>query len=210
VEAVSISAGIPTPRTYVIEDSALNAFATGRDPENGVVCVTTGLMSKLNRQELEGVIAHEIAHIKNFDIRYMMLVTVLIGIITLLSDFLLRSFFYSSVSRNRENNQLTLLMIAVGFLLAILTPFVGYLVRMAMSRQREYLADATGANLTKYPKGLADALRKISQDSKPLSKINKASAHLFISNPFKKKSFISNLFSTHPPIEDRIDKLERM
>lgn len=212
IEGLSIAAGIPTPKAYVIDDSALNAFATGRDPEHGVVCFTTGILKKLNRQELEGVISHELAHIKNYDIRYMMLVTVLIGIVTLLSDFLLRSFLWGSMTRDRENNQVTMIMIGIGLALAILSPFIGYLVRMAMSRQREYLADATGAKLTRYPQGLADALRKISQDPDPLvDKANKASAHLFISTPFRKtKSFVANLFATHPPIDDRIKKLESM
>lgn len=212
IEGLSIAAGIPTPKAYVIDDSALNAFATGRDPEHGVLCFTTGILNRLNRQELEGVIAHEIAHIKNYDIRYMMLVTVLIGIVTLLSDFLLRSFLWGSMARDRENNQVTMIMIGLGLLFAILSPFIGYMVRMAMSRQREYLADATGAHLTRYPQGLADALRKISEDPDPLvDKANKASAHLFISTPFRKtKSFVSKLFATHPPIEDRIKKLESM
>ena len=214
VEGLAIAAGVPTPKAYVIDDTALNAFATGRDPEHGIICVTTGLMNKLNRQELEGVIAHEMAHIKNYDIRYMMLVTILIGIITLLSDFLLRTFLYSSMGGDRrENNQMTIVFIVIGIVLAILAPFIGHLIRLAVSRQREYLADATGARLTKYPQGLADALKKIKGDPDPLvDKANKASAHLFISPPFRKKagSFFSGMFSTHPPIDDRIQKLERM
>lgn len=212
VEGLSIAAGLPkAPTVYVIEDSALNAFATGRNPEHATVTVTTGLLEKLNRLELEGVIAHEISHIKNYDIRVMMLASVMVGLTVLLSDFLLRSFLWGN--RDRENNGFTLLLIFVGFALAILAPFVGEVIKLSLSRKREYLADASGALLTRYPKGLADALRKIQNDPDPLvDHANKATAHLFISTPFRKtkSSFMKNIFSTHPPIEDRIKRLEAM
>lgn len=212
VEGLAIAAGLPKPKCYVIQDTALNAFATGRDPDHSAICVTTGLLNKLNRQELEGVIAHEMSHIKNYDIRVMMLTAVLVGILTLLSDFLLRSFLFGGGNRNRENNGAGMFLIVIGVVLAILSPLIGQLIKLAISRKREYLADASGAMLTRYPKGLANALRKISKDPDPLvDKANKATAHLFISTPFrKKKSFMIGLFATHPPIEERIKRLEQM
>jgi heat shock protein HtpX len=215
VEGLALAAGIPTPKCYVINDTALNAFATGRDPKNAAITVTTGLLKVLNRQELEGVIAHEMSHIKNYDIRFMMLTAVLVGIVTLLSDFLLRTFLWGGHggrSNNDKNGQMQIVFIVVGLLLAILTPIIGQMVKLAISRKREYLADANGALLTRYPQGLADALKKISNDPDPLvDKANKATAHLFISTPFrKKKSFMTGLFATHPPIGDRIKRLESM
>lgn len=214
VEGLSIAAGLKkAPKVYVIEDSALNAFATGRDPEHSAVTVTTGLLEKLNRLELEGVIAHEISHIKNYDIRVMMLAAVMVGLTVLLSDFLLRSFLWGSHGRKREQNNMTIVFILVGLALAILSPFIGEAIKLAISRKREYLADASGALLTRYPKGLADALRKIKEDPDPLvDHANKATAHLFISTPFRrsKKTFIKNLFSTHPPIDNRIKRLDSM
>ncbi len=216
VEGLSIAAGLSKPpKVYVIDDSALNAFATGRDPEHSAVTVTTGLMQKLNRQELEGVLAHELSHIKNYDIRVMMLAAVMVGLTVLLSDFLLRSFLWGGKSRDRESNQLTLVLIVVGIVLAILSPFIGEMIKLAVSRKREFLADASGALLTRHPKGLADALRKIKNDPDPLvDKANKATAHLFISIPFrhdkKQRSWMQNLFSTHPDIDERIKKLEGM
>ncbi len=212
VEGIAIAAGLSKPpKVYVIEDSALNAFATGRDPEHSAVTVTTGLMERLNKLELEGVIAHEISHIKNYDIRVMMLAAVMVGLTVLLSDFLLRSFLWGG-SRDRDN-KMAIVFIVVGLVLAILAPLVGEAIKLAISRKREYLADASGALLTRYPKGLADALKKISNDPDPLvDHANKATAHLFISTPFRKskKSFMKNLFSTHPPINDRIKRLEKM
>ncbi len=212
VEGLSIAAGLPKPpKVYVIEDTALNAFATGRDPEHSAVTVTTGLLDKLNKLELEGVLAHEISHIKNYDIRVMMLAAVMVGLTVLLSDFLLRSFLWGR--RDRESSQLTIVLILVGIGLAILSPFIGEAIKLAISRKREYLADASGAMLTRYPKGLADALKKIKDDPDPLvDHANKATAHLFISTPFRKKRkmFLKNLFNTHPPIDERIKKLESM
>ncbi len=213
VEGLAIAAGLPTmPKVYVIEDSALNAFATGRDPEHATVTVTTGLLERLNKLELEGVIAHEISHIKNFDIRVMLLASVMVGLTVLLSDFLLRSFLFGGHNRNEEKNSLTVVFIIAGLVLAILSPIIGEMMKLAISRKREFLADASGAMLTRYPKGLADALRKIKEDPDPLvDKANRATAHLFISTPFRKtKGTFTNLFSTHPDINERIKKLETM
>jgi heat shock protein HtpX len=214
VEGLAIAAGLAKPpKVYVINDDALNAFATGRDPEHSSITVTTGLLDKLNRLELEGVIAHEMSHIKNFDIRVMMLAAVMVGITVLLSDFLLRSFLWGRRGRDKEGGQLTFVFIIVGIALAILAPLVGEAIKLAISRKREYLADASGALLTRYPKGLADALKKIKSDPDPLvDHANKATAHLFISTPFRKskRSFLKKLYSTHPPIDDRIKRLEGM
>jgi len=215
VEGLAISAGIPTPKAYVIDDSALNAFATGRDPKNASITVTTGLLNTMNRQELEGVIAHEMSHIKNYDIRLMMLTAVLVGIVILLSDFLLRTFLWGGRGRRRDSRsggQLAVILIAIGLILAILAPIVGELIKLAISRKREFMADASGAILTRYPPGLASALRKISKDPNPLvDKANKATAHLFISTPFRNKTgFVTNLFATHPPLEERIKILDAM
>jgi heat shock protein HtpX len=215
IEGLSLAAGIPKPKAYIIDDTALNAFATGRDPEHSSITVTTGLMNKLNRQELEGVIAHEMSHIKNYDIRYMMLTAVLTGLIILLSDFLLRSFIWGGGRRSGSDNKggnLGVILIVVAVIFAILSPIIGQILKFSMSRKREYLADVNGALLTRYPPGLAGALSKISNDPDPLvDNANKATAHLFISTPFrKKKGFIAKLFMTHPPIEDRIKRLREM
>lgn len=213
VEGLAIAAGIPTPKCYVIDDTALNAFATGTDPKNASITVTTGLLKKLNRQELEGVIGHEMSHIKNYDIRVMLITAVLVGITILLSDFILRSFLWGGHGRERrEGGQLVIILIIVAFVFAILAPIIGEMIKLAVSRRREFLADASGAMLTRYPEGLASALEKIKGDPDPLvDKANKATAHLFISTPFrKKKGFLTGLFSTHPPIEERISKLRGM
>ena len=213
LEGLAIAAGIPVPKAYVIEDSALNAFATGRDPDHASVTVTTGLLKVMNRQELEGVIAHELSHIKNYDIRFMMLATVLVGLTTLLSDFILRSMWYGGGRRRSEKGGgAQLAIIAIGLLFAILAPLVGQLIKLAISRQREFLADANAAVLTRYPPALASALEKIKKDPDPLvDKANKATAHLFISTPFRNsKGFVTNLFSTHPPIDERVQRLRAM
>lgn len=212
IEGLAIAAGIPTPKAYVIEDSAMNAFATGRDPKNASITVTTGLLKAMNRQELEGVIAHEMSHIKNYDIRFMMLTAVLVGIVILLSDFLLRSFLWGRGSKGRKGGNIGFILIIIGLLLAVLSPIIGQLIKMAISRKREFMADSSGATLTRYPPGLASALKKISKDPDPLvDHANKAMSHLFISTPFrKKKSFVLKLFATHPPIEERIKRLEAM
>jgi len=213
VETLGIGLGIPTPALYLIDDSAPNAFATGRDPKHASVVVTTGLLEKLDRQELEGVIAHELSHVGNRDIRVMLLVTVMVGTIALLADWLLRSMFWGG-GRNRDDRDRGggggLIMI-VGLVLALLTPLIAGLVQMAVSRQREYLADASGALLTRYPQGLANALRKIAGDPEPLEVANKATAALYFSNPLKDRPIqFDRLFDTHPPIEERIRRLEAM
>lgn len=211
IEGLSLAAGIPVPKMYVIDTPALNAFATGRNPDDGAVVLTTGLIKKLNRQELEGVIAHELAHIKNYDIRVMMVAAVITGILLFLSQFLLRSMFFSG-GRARGGGKGQVVLIVVAIVLAILSPIVAEMIRLGISRKREYAADAGAAVMTRYPAGLAGALRKISTDPKPEERIaNRATNHLFISNPDRKKTgFWSRMFSTHPPIEDRIDRLERM
>jgi len=210
VEGLAIAAGLPKPEVYVIHSPAINAFASGRDPKNSVVAVTTGLMEKLNRQELEGVIAHEMSHIKNYDIRTMMLAATLVGVVAFMSDIMLRSLWFGGGRRNSRDGGHAFIMI-IGIVLAILAPLVAYLIKMSISRKREYLADASGAMLTRYPKGLADALKKISKDPEVLKSASNATAHLFISNPFrKKKKLFSNLFSTHPPLEERIKRLDAM
>ncbi|MFC2136399.1 zinc metalloprotease HtpX [Bacteroidota bacterium] len=212
VEGLAVAAGLPTPKCYVINDSALNAFATGKKPETASIAVTTGLLEKMNRQELEGVIAHEMSHIKNNDIKVMMLAAVLVGVILLLSQFLLRSFLWGGKGSRRDSNNATLIFILVGLVLAVLAPVFSEIIRLSISRKREFMADAGGATLTRYPPGLASALKKISKDPDPLvDHANKATAHLFISNPFRrKKGRKSSLFSTHPPIEERIRRLEEM
>ena len=206
-ENLSIAAGLPMPRLYIISDPAPNAFATGRDAKHAVVCVTTGLINMLEKNELEGVIAHELSHIGNRDMLLSTMVVVMAGFVALLSDLFLRSRMWdNSSSRNNSSGPLLLL---IGLVLAILTPVAATLIRLAISRKREFLADASGALLTRYPEGLANALRKISVTPLPMRTANHATAHLFISNPFGnlKTSKLSNLFLTHPPVEERIHAL---
>lgn len=218
VENLTIAAGLPTPKIYIIDDESPNAFATGRDPKHAVVCFTSGILQKLDKTELEGVAAHELSHIGNYDIRLMMLVVVLVGMITLLADWFLRFSFFGgrrSRSNNNDGAQLQMILLAVGLLLAILSPLIATLIKLAVSRQREYLADASGAMLTRYPEGLASALEKISINQPPLAEANKATAHLYIVNPLtgsqgKKAGWLANLFNTHPPIADRIKRLREM
>jgi heat shock protein HtpX len=218
VENLCIAAGIPTPRIYIIEDTAPNAFATGRDPKHAVVCVTSGILQKLEKNELEGVIAHELSHIGNYDIRVMTLVVVLVGVVTLLSDWFLRFSFFGGRRRsnNSEGNQIGAIVAVIGLVLALLSPLIATLIKLAVSRHREYLADASGALLTRYPEGLARALEKISSDREPLEAANNATAHLYIASPFKADtgvavgSFFANLFNTHPPIADRVKRLRAM
>lgn len=211
VENLCIGSGLPMPKIYIIQDSAPNAFATGRDPKNSVVCVTSGLLEKLNKVELEAVIAHELSHIKNFDIRLMAIVTILVGTITLLSDFFTRSLWYGEGRRRQKN--MGGIFLLIGIVLAIISPLIATLMQLAISRKREFLADASAVLLTRYPEGLALALEKISKDKEPLEVANNATAHLYIANPFKGKNihgFFSSLFNTHPPIEDRIKILRAM
>ncbi|MBU1202869.1 M48 family metallopeptidase [Patescibacteria group bacterium] len=207
VENLSITAGIPMPKIYIINDSAMNAFATGRDPKHSSIALTTGIIQGLKNEELEGVIAHEMSHVKNYDIRLMMVVIICVGIITLLADWLLRSFIWRGHSR--EENKGGGILIIVGLVLAILSPLFAKLIQLAISRKREFLADASGSLLTRYPEGLARALEKINLQNKPLKRANKATAHLYISNPFKDGS-AAKLFSTHPPIEQRVKALRSM
>ncbi len=216
VENLTITAGLPMPKVYIIEDSAMNAFATGRNPKNAVVCVTTGILARLNKTEMEGVLAHELSHIGNYDIRFMSLVVVLVGTVTLLADWMLRFSFFGGGRKNNDNNGGNPIFFILGIALAILSPIIATLIKLAVSRKREYLADASGALLTRYPEGLASALEKISNDREPLEAANKATAHLYIANPFKdtegkqSTSWLANLFNTHPPIEDRIKRLREM
>jgi len=208
VENLSITAGLPIPRIYIIDDVSPNAFATGRDAKHGVVCVTQGLLDKLEKSELEGVIAHELSHIGNRDILLSSVVVVLVGMIALSSDWLLRSLFWGRRNRDNKGN-LGLIMLVVGIVGAIVAPLAATLLRLAISRKREFLADASGALLTRYPEGLARALEKISQDPNPLRSASNATSHLFISNPFRKK-VISNLWMTHPSTDERVKILRQM
>lgn len=208
-ENLSISAGLPMPSLYIVEDSVPNAFATGRDKKHAVVCVTTGLLNILDRNELEGVVAHELSHIGNRDMLLSTVVVVMVGFIALLSDLFLRSQMCGGGGRDRENGQAGAILAIVGIALAILTPIVATVIKLAISRKREFLADASGALLTRYPEGLANALRKISSNPTPMRSANNATAHLFISNPFgsKKTSGLHKLFMSHPPVEERIQAL---
>src|SRR5918911_1470973 len=212
VEEMTIAAGLPMPKVYIIDDTAPNAFATGRDPEHASVAVTSGLLEKLNRDELQGVIAHEMSHVGNFDIRYAMLVGILVGTTVLISDFFLRGLWFGG-GRRREGGggQAQLIMMAIAIVLAILAPIFARLLQLSISRQREYLADASAVQLTRNPKALADALQKISGDQEVLEVANRATAHLYIVNPIKKfEERAKGIFSTHPPIEERIKILRSM
>jgi heat shock protein HtpX len=215
VENLCIGAGLPMPKLYVIEDGSPNAFATGRDPDHAAIAVTRGLLQKLDKLELEGVIAHELSHIGNYDTRVMTIVVVLVGLAALMADFALRLTFFGagrrSSNRDRGGGAAVLIIYAIALVAVILTPIAAQLIRLAISRQREFLADASGALLTRYPEGLARALEKISADPDPLEVANKATAHLYISDPLHEhQSFLNNLFSTHPPVEERIRVLRAM
>ncbi len=204
IENLSIADGLPMPKVYIMDDPSPNAFATGRDPNHSAVCATSGLLDIMDDDELSGVFAHELGHVKNYDIRVSMIAFALTAAISLLADILLNMTFFRS--NNEEDNQLFLYL---GIAAAILAPLVAFLVQMAVSRQREYLADATGALTTRYPEGLASALKKIANTGSTLKKQNTATAHFFFANPLKAHA-ITNLFSTHPPIEERIKRLEQM
>jgi heat shock protein HtpX len=208
VEGLAIAAGIPAPRVYLIDDTAPNAFATGRDPRHAAIAVTTGLLDKLDRLELEGVLAHEIAHIKNYDVRLATAASVLVGMVVLVSDLLQRSMYRSRRRGRREGSGASSLVVLAGLALAALAPLCAQLLRLAISRNREYLADAEAALLTRYPEGLASALEKISADPEPLEVANKATAHLYIIDPLREwGGYLNSLFSTHPPVEERIRRL---
>ena len=206
-ENLSITAGLPMPRLYVVDDAVPNAFATGRDKKHAVVAVTTGLLRILDKNELEGVVAHELSHIGNRDMLLSTVVVVMVGFVALLSDFFLRSQLWGG-NRSRNNNGGAILLV-IGLILAILTPIAATLIRLAISRKREFLADATGVLLTRYPEGLASALKKISATAVPMRSANNATAHLFIANPFgaQSTSGFHKLFMTHPPVEERIRAL---
>ena len=214
-ENIALSAGIPKPKVYVIEDSAPNAFATGRDPEHAVVCATRGLINKLSRRELEGVIAHEISHIQNFDIRLMAIVSIMVGVIALLSDWFSRSLWWGKRDRDDRSN-ISAVLFLMSIVLALIAPLVATLIQLAISRRREFLADASGALLTRNPDALASALQKISADKEVLEAATNATAHLYIEDPFKDKGehggrdWFVGLFQTHPPIAERIKILRSM
>ncbi|RZD30418.1 zinc metalloprotease HtpX [Candidatus Parvarchaeota archaeon] len=214
-ENMSLASGLPMPRLYVMESSEINAFASGRDPQNAVICVTTGCLKELNKQELEGVIAHEMSHIANYDIRFMTLTAILVGLISIVAQIFLRSLWFSSLTGGSggrgKDGRMQIILIVLGIFLAILAPLFANLVSLAISRKREFTADATAVKFTRYPPGLASALKKIRHQhvsEKEKHRYAKALAPLFISDPFKRK--IKGMFSTHPDVNERISKLERM
>lgn len=216
-ENLAISRGLPKPRLYIIEDTAPNAFATGRSPEHAVICATTGLLQKLTRTELEGVLAHEMSHIKNYDTRLMSIVSVLVGMVALLGDWLLRARWYGGRNRDRSGeNQMGAIILVIGIIFAILSPIIAQLIQLIISRRREFMADAGSVEITRQPGGLISALEKISSDREPLEAANKATAHLYIVNPFKARdsrrvvNIFASLFNTHPPIGERIKALQKM
>ena len=208
VDNLCITTGTPTPKVHVIDDPAINAFATGRDPEHASIAVTTGALKKLENEELEGVLAHELSHVRNYDIRLMTLVIILVGMISILSDFFFRSMIFGGNRRVRDRDNGGLLMI-IGLVLMILAPLISQLIRLAVSRRREFLADSSAVLITRFPEGLARALDKIRQDNQPMQRKSTATAHLFIANPLNGNA-VTKLFSTHPPIEDRIAALRTM
>ena len=211
VEGLAIAAGLPMPKVYVIDDSAPNAFATGRNPQHAALAVTTGLLDKMDRVELEGVIGHEMSHIKDYDIRLMTLVAILVGIVVLISDWLMRSMWFGSRRNNNREGGGNPIVLVVAIAAAIIAPLAATLIQLAVSRKREYLADAEGALLTRYPDGLASALEKIASDNEPLEVANKATAHMYICNPLHDHGgWLNSLFSTHPPLEERVARLRAM
>jgi len=215
VEGLSIAAQIPMPRLYIVDDPAPNAFATGRNPEHAALAVTSGLLEKLDNQELEGVIGHEMSHIKDYDVLFMSLVAVLVGMIAMLADWMLRYLWWGGSTRRRDSRDsgggIGGWIALIGLVLAILAPLVATLIQLAVSRKREFMADAEGAVLTRYPEGLASALEKIAADPEPLHSASKATAHMFIYNPLVDHGgWLNSLFSTHPPIEERIRRLRAM
>ncbi len=215
VENLSITAGLPMPKIYILEERAPNAFATGRDPKHAVVAVTRGLLEKLDRQELEGVIAHELAHIGNRDMLVSTVAVILVGFVSLLSDIFMRSLWFGKITQDRDRREVSPLLTLFALLAAILAPIGAMLIQLAISRKREFLADATGALLTRYPEGLARALEKIALDPTPMRYARPATAHLYFENPFKsdiprqKTPWIVKIFMTHPPVEERIRALRK-
>jgi len=216
-ENLANSQKMPIPKLYVIDDTAMNAFATGRDPQHAVVCATTGLLSKLNRREIEGVVAHELSHVQNYDIRLMSLVTIMVGFISLLADWVLRMSYWGGGRKRNDrdgDSQLQTIFLVVGMILALLSPLIAQLIKLAISRKREFLADASAVAMTKNPQGMIDALQKLGTDREPLEAANKATAHLYITNPLKNAhggiGMFSNLFATHPPLSERIKSLQEI
>jgi len=213
VENLTIASGLPLPKIYMIPDPAINAFATGRNPEHASIAITRGAIEKLENEELEGVIAHELSHIKNYDILLMTIVIVLVGLIALLSDWFIRIRFWGGGKKrsSQGGSRIEMILLIVGVVLLILSPLIGKMIQLAISRKREFLADASGSLLTRYPEGLAKALEKIAEQNMPMRKANNATAHLYIATPFgRKKHFMSQLFATHPPIKERIASLRQM
>ncbi|MBN1462127.1 MAG: M48 family metallopeptidase [Paludibacteraceae bacterium] len=211
VDNMCIASGLPKPKIYKINDTAMNAFATGRDPEHAAMCFTTGIVNRLEKRELEGVIAHELSHIQNYDIRLMSIVSILVGTITLLADWFTRGVFYGGGRGKRRSSSSSGsgIFLIIGILLVVLSPVIATLIKLAISRNREFLADSSAALMTRYPQGLANALKKLAMDTEILEAANGATAHLYISSPLKGRAFV-NLFNTHPPIEERIARLESM
>ncbi len=215
VENLAIGDGVPTPKIYIMNEAAPNAFATGRDPNHAIVCVTTGILQRLNKAELEGVIAHELSHVKNYDTRLMGIVTILVGFVAILANMFMQNLWWGGFgNRDRENRDNTgAIFLIIGIILAILSPIAATLIQLAISRKREYLADASGALLTRYPAALADALEKISKNPIPMKNVNNVTAQLYIENPLKNNNaghWFTGLFDTHPPIEERIKILRTM
>lgn len=216
VENLAIGNGMPMPKVYIINDPSPNAFATGRDPKHAAVAVTVGMLEKLNKAELEGVIAHELSHIKNFDTRLMAITAILVGFVAIIADLFMRNLWWGG-GRRRSNDDVDarwqLILLIAGIVLALLSPLIATLIQLAVSRKREFLADASGVLLTRYPEGLANALEKISADPRAVRAASNATAHLFIVNPFKNQmvsKWLSSLFNTHPPVEERIKILRSM
>ena len=215
VENLSIAAGLPMPKIYLIREKQPNAFATGRNPKHAVVAVTEGLLEKLDRSELEGVLAHELSHVGNRDMLLSTVIVVLVGFVSIISDMFLRSAFWGGLGRrdDREDGQTRAILMIVGIALSILAPIAAMLIQLAISRKREFLADTSSALLTRYPEGLASALKKISSDATPMRAANNTTAHLWLDDPFKgrkKTSWLRKLFATHPPIEERIKRLREI
>ena len=211
LDGLCIASGLPKPKLYIIDDPSPNAFATGRNPQNAVICFTTGIIEKMDKYELEGVMAHELSHIKNYDILLSTIVSVFVGFVVIVSDFALRLSFWGRHSDDNENRgSLGIIMFIVGLIFLILSPLFTKLIQLAISRKREYLADATAVEFTRNPNGLISALKKLQSDTTSMRNVSKATAHMYINDPDKKKREKTDIFSTHPPISERIARLEHI